>query len=225
MDQSNSGGRTPANPGPLAHIALAPVEEPRDLEEGIDATRAPETAESLLSEVRQEEDASEGRQIATAAPAEPGGRVRYLDDSERGRLLRAAKASGEPNLYPMVVLALATGMRQGEALNLIWADVDFGQGWVVLRDAKNGERRTSPLGRAAAEALHEHAKVRRLDTQLVFPSALVDKAIFPRAAWEHAIAAAEIADVRFHDLRHSTASYLAMQGASLMESADVLGGT
>ena len=54
-------------------------------------------------------------------------------------------------------------------------------------------------------------------------SARVHKAIFPRAAWERAIAAAEIKDFRFHDLRHSTASYLAMQGASLVEIADVLG--
>lgn len=42
-------------------------------------------------------------------------------------------------------------------------------------------------------------------------------------AWENAISKAKITDFRFHDLRHSTASYLAMQGKSLIEIADMLG--
>src|SRR5690606_10967215 len=44
-----------------------------------------------------------------------------------------------------------------------------------------------------------------------------------RVAWEAAREAAELPDFRFHDLRHSCASYLAMNGASLLEIADVLG--
>ncbi len=42
-------------------------------------------------------------------------------------------------------------------------------------------------------------------------------------AWQAARAAAELPDVRFHDLRHSAASYLAMSGASLMDIAAILG--
>ena len=44
-----------------------------------------------------------------------------------------------------------------------------------------------------------------------------------RAAWAYAVKRAGITDFRFHDLRHSAASYLAMSGASLMEIAEVLG--
>jgi integrase len=44
-----------------------------------------------------------------------------------------------------------------------------------------------------------------------------------RKAWENARNAAGLKDFRFHDLRHSTASYLAMNGASLVEIAEVLG--
>jgi integrase len=44
-----------------------------------------------------------------------------------------------------------------------------------------------------------------------------------RKPWETALARAEIADFHFHDLRHSAASYLAMNGASLAEIADTLG--
>jgi integrase len=44
-----------------------------------------------------------------------------------------------------------------------------------------------------------------------------------RYAWEQARTRAGLEDFRFHDLRHSTASYLAMSGASLVEIAEVLG--
>ena len=42
------------------------------------------------------------------------GRVRYLSDNERERLLEACKHSESPNLYPLVVLTLSTGMRRGD---------------------------------------------------------------------------------------------------------------
>ena len=48
-------------------------------------------------------------------------------------------------------------------------------------------------------------------------------ATFPRKAWENALRAAQIEDFRWHDLRHSAASYLAMSGATLAEIAAVLG--
>lgn len=57
--------------------------------------------------------------------SEPRGRVRFLDDEERERLLEACKASTSPYLHTLVVLALSTGARQGELLNLRWSDVDW----------------------------------------------------------------------------------------------------
>lgn len=156
-------------------------------------------------------------------PREPRGRIRFLDDDERQRLLAASKDCGDPSMYPMVVLALATGMRQGEALHLTWADVDFDLKRIVLHETKNGERRAVPLASAAADVLREHGKVRHLDSPLVFPSPRARRAVFPRAAWDRSIAAAGIDNFKFHDLRHSAASYLAMAGASTVEIADVLG--
>ena len=44
-----------------------------------------------------------------------------------------------------------------------------------------------------------------------------------RTSWEYALRGADIENFRWHDLRHSTASYLAMNGASLAEIAEVLG--
>ena len=57
----------------------------------------------------------------------------------------------------------------------------------------------------------------------LFPRADGQSPIDIRKAWENARDAAGLVDFRFHDLRHSTASYLAMSGASQLEIAEVLG--
>ena len=157
-------------------------------------------------------------------PKEPAGRSRFLSDLERDRLLEACRASDAPYLYPIVVLALSTGMRQGEILGLDWDDVDLRSGTVTLRETKNGETRVVPLAGHALEVMRSHAKVRRLDSILVFPSPRdPTKPWSPRAPWNKALAIADLKDFRFHDLRHSAASYLAMNGATPPEIAAVLG--
>jgi integrase len=67
------------------------------------------------------------------------------------------------------------------------------------------------------------AKVRRIDSPFVFPSRNGKKPFDIRRAWEAARKKADIPDFCFHDLRHSAASYLAMNGASLAEIAEILG--
>src|SRR5712691_11372105 len=62
-----------------------------------------------------------------------------------------------------------------------------------------------------------------IDTVLVFPDASGKRPVGIREAWEYAVKRAGIVDFRFHDLRHTFASYLAMNGASLLEIAEVLG--
>ena len=157
-------------------------------------------------------------------PKEPRGRVRFLSDDERARLLAECEASANPYLFPVVVLALSTGMRQGEIMNLEWRDVDLTRGWITLRETKNGERRGVPLAGKALGLLRQHAKVRRLDTALLWPGKEhPHQPMDLRQPWEKALQQAAIEDFRFHDLRHSAASYLAMNGASLTEIAGVLG--
>jgi integrase len=153
---------------------------------------------------------------------EPRGRVRFLADDERNRLLEACCESDEPNLYPLVYLALSTGARQGELLGLRWPDVDWERGAAVIHQSKNDERRALPLTGKALEVLRERSQLRRVDTDLIFANRR-GRALFPRKAWLEALTAAEIDDFRFHDLRHSAASYLAMSGATLAEIAEVLG--
>jgi len=156
-------------------------------------------------------------------PKEPTGRVRFLSDDERSNLLKACRRSEYEDLYLIVVLALSTGMRQGEIMGLKWNDVFLSDGFLVLHKTKNNERRRVPLAGHAFDELKKHAKVRRIDTELLFAGNKSDKPMWFRKRWLTALEVAEISDFRFHDLRHSAASYLAMNGASLAEIAEVLG--
>jgi integrase len=156
-------------------------------------------------------------------PRLPRGRVRYLSRDERQRLLSTCQTSSNPYLYTVVALALATGARKMELLTLTWPVVDLQRGVITLNDTKNGERRSIPLTGLALRLMRQHARVWRIDTDLVFPSARGRRPADIRRAWEVALQQADIADFRFYDLRHSCASYLAMNGASLAEIADVLG--
>jgi len=156
-------------------------------------------------------------------PKEARGRVRFLDDDEREKLLLASAKSSNEYLHICVTLALSTGMRLGELMGLKWPDVNLAKHFLILHETKNGERRRVPITGYAHDLLVEHSKVRRLDTGLLFPSKNPDKPVDLRKPFGNALKQAEITDFRWHDLRHCAASYLAMNGASLAEIAEVLG--
>ena len=165
---------------------------------------------------------------------EPQGRVRFLTAEERAALLGACEAES-PDLHALVVTALCTGARAGELLGLTWRDVDLERKRAVLNKTKNDERRSLSLAGPALEVLRVRSKVRRIDTDLVFPAPPTEKPRTPGAEavavrpfdyakpFRDALANAGIADFRFHDLRHTAASYLAMNGATTGEIAAVLG--
>ena len=157
--------------------------------------------------------------------AEPKGRVRFLSDDERERLLEACKASHNKNLYLVALIAISTGARKNEILGLKWENVSFDLDRIILVDTKNSDTRAVPLVGGAYNLLKEHSKVRRIDTPLVFPrkGKNGNKSMSIRTAWDNAIVAANIEDFHFHDNRHTCASYLAMNNASMPEIAAVLG--
>lgn len=155
---------------------------------------------------------------------EPRGRVRFLSDEERERLLAAAKESSSQYFYLIIVLCLSTGARKMEILGLSWQNVDLDRGIITLHETKNGERRILPMVGRALELMKQHSATKHTDTDLVFPSDYNPKQpIDIRTPFETALKRAEITNFRFHDLRHSAASYLAMNGASMAEIAEVLG--
>ena len=156
---------------------------------------------------------------------ETRGRVRYLTDDERDRLLAACIESPRPRLYVFVMTGLTTGARRGELLGLRWCDVDMERAEAVLHDTKNGDRRVLVLLPQVITELARFAPKDALTSQaLVFRSRLKPSQPYATAkVFNEAVAEAGIKDFRFHDCRHCTASYMAQAGASLLEIADTLG--
>ena len=155
---------------------------------------------------------------------EPRGRVRYLSKDERESLLAACKDSVNNHLYLAVVLALSTGARQQEIWGLQWSEVNFETGFITFTETKNEESRSVPLKGHACKLLLEHYRIRRKDSDIVFPSKKNPAVSYDfRNPWKKALVVAEVEDFRWHDLRHSCASYLAMNGVPMLTIAEILG--
>lgn len=153
--------------------------------------------------------------------AETPEKTRFLSDDERVRLLEACKASAWPRLYLLVMVALTTGARRGELLALRWRDVEIERKVAHIGRTKNGDPKALPLVPAVIEQL---VRFKGKPDALVFPSRLnPDKPMVFDARWHEALQASKVPAFRWHDLRHSAASMLAMNGASLLEIADLLG--
>lgn len=159
---------------------------------------------------------------------EAKGRTRFLSAEEQADLLNACKNnSSTPLLYMLVVLALSTGARQGELLNLKWENVRFNKEeknvTLYFMNTKNGEHRSVIINSLGYELLMEHSKVRKIRTKYIFARKDGLKPYDLRKQWNKALKEANIKNFRFHDLRHTTASNLAMNGASLRDIAEILG--
>lgn len=150
-------------------------------------------------------------------------RQRYLTDAELDRLLEAAQVS--PVMNAAIVVSLACGLRQGELLRLRWADVDFEKQRLRIMVTKTDTPRSVYLPSAAVAAIKALKRGSVVSTRHVFLND--DGEPLDRYQldwkWQGIRKAARLADFRWHDLRHSCASFLAQQGASLLEIGTVLG--
>jgi integrase len=136
-------------------------------------------------------------------PPPPKGRERRLRTDEERLLLDACDQSQSDWLGPVVRLALATAMRQGELVGLSWSQVRLADRVVLLTDTKNGEARTIPLSSAAVQVLRSLGT--NASENRVFPIT-TGRAI--SHAFSKACRKAGIDDLRFHDLRHEATSRL-----------------
>lgn len=167
-------------------------------------------------------DRNPARDTRRAAPAPA--RIRWLKEVERERLLAACQESANPDLYLVVLLALTSGARQGEIVNLRWEQIDWKRrcAWLTPEDTKTSEPRAVPL---TAEVIAELKKrPRRLRVALVFASDIKrEQPRNMRQAWDVARRKAGLPDFRFHDLRHSAATELLKAGVDSRVVASVLG--
>ena len=161
-------------------------------------------------------------------PKAPRGRTRFLTEDEIARLLNACTVSKNQHLGAIVTLAIHTGMRKNEILKLTWERVDLAKDLgfnarVTLYDTKNGEPRGVPLNNAAIAALRGIEPDPAKRTGAVFKRRDGSDWGQMRTAFEKAVERAGLPDFRFHDLRHTAASHLAMRGRPLKEIQEVLG--
>jgi len=148
---------------------------------------------------------------------EPPGRLRYLTQQEMDALVEACS----PHLKPIVATALHTGMRKSEILRLKWQDIDFATKTIIVRQTKNNEPNVVPINQTLLGEL-QHSP-RHLHSDYVFCSAAGEPYDEVKRSFNTACRRAGIKDFRFHDLRHTFASHLIMNGVDLKTVMRLLG--
>jgi integrase len=179
-------------------------------------------------------------------PRQAEKRVRALGPDDARRILAAFAGD---DFEPLIVLALATGMRQGELLGLSWEDVDLDVGGVRVRrqlqriggayeltELKTGRsQRALPLPAIAVDALRAQ-RVWQAELRLLLGPGWVDRGlVFTTARGDYLsgsvvthhfrarLAKAGIEPMPFHNLRHGAASLLLAQGADMRRVMEQLG--
>lgn len=141
---------------------------------------------------------------------EPLRRVRYLSKFEAKRLL----AELPPHLAAMAAFSLATGLRRGNVTGLLWSQVDINRrlAWIHPDQSKNRKAIAVPLnGDAMRVVLMQIGK----HPSRVFTYNGMPVTQLSTAAWYKALKRAGIDDFRWHDLRHTWASWHVQNGTPL----------
>jgi integrase len=153
---------------------------------------------------------------------EPEGKVVWIEADAEQALLDAARASRNPDLYALVLLAVETGMRCGEVLGLEWARIDLSRGIITLasRSTKSKRRRDIPM----RQAVYDLLAAREDRTGHVFARREWDSY---RTAFEtiaaKVVTAPEGEPLTFHGLRHHFASWFMMRGGRREALSKILG--
>lgn len=203
----------------------------REARDRLQSGRSPATVNRYLSALRSAWNWGRAAELIPQKLAwpsrlmltEPKGRTRFLSDDELARLLGAAKAHS-PLMNAAIVVSLACGVRQSELLRLTWADVDLDRKRLRIMLSKNDEARSVYLPASAAATLWPLKRAAVVGQQVfINGNGQPLKKSTLEIRWRTIRDAAKLRDFRWHDLRHSCASFLAQQGANLLEIGAVLG--
>ena len=153
----------------------------------------------------------------------PPGRTRWLTAEEWGRLKKALEAES-PLLAQAAEFTLATGLRENNVLELEWNQIDLQRrvAWLHGDQTKQKKALGVPLNDAACAIL---ASRRGTHKQYVFAHPESGKPLYKASnrAWYTALRKAKLKTFRWHDLRHTWASWAAMNGVRL-EDIQQMGG-
>ena len=146
-----------------------------------------------------------------------GGRERYLSEDEEARLMVALQESPQ-HLWHFVVLAIETGLRKGELLDLREGDINWEQGAIDIVQPKTGKPKYIPLS-ALARSILQYLLVEPWFQGRFFVVKDVKK------SFVSACKRAGIEDFRIHDLRHTAATRWRQAGADEFTVMRLLGHT
>jgi len=142
---------------------------------------------------------------------EPSRRVRYLSPAQAVRLLRELP----PHLSAMAAFSLATGLRRSNVTGLKWSQIDLRKkmAWFDAEQMKSGNPQVIPLNSDSMRVL-----LARVNIHPIFVFTYKGQRITQAstAAWYKALARAGISDFRWHDLRHTWASWHVQTGTPLL---------
>jgi integrase len=141
--------------------------------------------------------------------------MRVLSQDEERRLIEAAA----PHFRPLIIVAINTGMRRGELLNLRWEQVDLHNLTITISHSKNGRVRHLPINKSAQEVLNELPEPH--EGHVFRYRGLPIKAV--KTAFLAAVRRAGIPRCRFHDLRHTFATRLVLAGVDLATVKELMG--
>lgn len=147
---------------------------------------------------------------------ETSGRLRFLTQDEATKLLDECPA----HLRPVVFAALHTGMRRGEILKLKWEAIRAG--YIYLTETKTGEGREIPVSDDLADLFKTLRQENGLRSPYVFLGRDGKRIRELRRSFAGACRRAGIKEFRFHDLRHTFASWLVMKGVDLKAVQELL---
>jgi len=145
-------------------------------------------------------------------------RTIYLSQEEIARLLNECSEE----LREVVLVALGTGMRKGEIFSLKWVDIDMENRLIHVRDSKNFAGRDIPINKIVADVFERRHGEKVGEFVFCQPDGKPWSTGMVRQ-WRNARKKAGLAHTRFHDLRHTFASYLAIAGKSQFALQELLG--
>jgi len=141
--------------------------------------------------------------------------IRILNKREAEKLIE----STTNHLRSIIIIALNTGMRRGEILNLCWSDIDFVNLYIFVKESKSGYTRKVPMNSAVVETL----KSCKREANFIFYNPKTKGPMGVYSRFKTACKKIGFPDLRFHDLRHTAATQMVMSGIDLVTIKELLG--